>query len=231
MVKVCDKCHEETKFHVEQKDGTILCHACVKRETKEPRVAPTDDAFVRMCRRLRIGRETFPFDNFIADLPSGRCYTNGHVLLSDVDKTPMTVDGVDLDTLSELERMPYPNIGLVFRRMEGGKLIEIPEEFYGYLTAVFKPKKRTYVSVRIHAEGITVYTREQPEVVMNYREVTPGIDFEITIDAFYMAEMQPKEIRVSDGESAVRVEASYVSHVHAMDYVIIMPRQDAWKEG
>lgn len=224
---ICDKCHEETGgFQVKQKDGTVLCHSCAKAKTKKASsIAKTKDPFIKLCRNLsKMTRTPLSFADVFVETDEGRCYTNAHVMLTDIEENEMEVSAVDLKTLEERNE-PYPNVGLALSKASSnGHVVEIPEEFYGYLRSVFETKKRGRTLVRLHEGGFRVYEKyEDHGATMDYREVVPPIGFAIVFDGAYLDMLRPSKIRLTDGMDPAVVESSYLKYVDERKHVLLMP--------
>jgi len=102
---------------------------------------------------------------------SRRIYTNGHVLISEMDRLPKRHKLVDIDSLWEIskdEKFEFPTVAT--DKMIGdapvsiANAVFIPEEFYQYAQAFTKPKpKQGQVRVQVRVDEIAIVTDHRDE--------------------------------------------------------------------
>ncbi len=225
---ICDKCHEDTGgFEVRAADGRVLCHECAKEEKRPSK--PKADSFTKLARRLmRVSRTSREFTDVIAIKGGKRCYTNAHVLISEVDAVDVRPEAVDVKTLEPAE-VTYPNIENVLRkRPSGERVVEIPEEFYRYLDA-FDGKKLGNTLVKISPEGI--HARDQnhtAEMSLNYGEADVSkVRITVVFDGAYLAILKPKRILVGEtGTDLCVFEECYAKGLSEAKHVVAMPMEE-----
>jgi hypothetical protein len=227
---VCYNCGKDIKgVVITQEDGTTWCYVCKKAEMKRPEtlsVAKTKDPFVKIVRKLRkIGSfETGFFSGVFMCQGSKRMYTNGHVLISEMENIPDKYKLVNIDSLRELskgEQFEYPSIekALKLRSAFENDIIVIPEDFYRYAEAFNKSK---YVRVKIRREGIIIVDcRDDSKMV--YGEFKVPLDGEADFDSRYFMLLKPHEILVDSEVGSARIESNYAEGLENCVHVFIMP--------
>lgn len=228
MNKACSRCQVESDSYVEVSKAEVICCTCAAQDKWDgknevvidgPECVPTQDEFILMCRRFSATTDTFPFSDMFLDEDGLLCYTNGHVLLSDIDEPGSEVVGTDVFTLTR-RKSAYPSIAQAFSGEAGGDTVEIPEDFYECLSNMFDVVIRSCVTVVMDSKGIFV---EEEGVTMTYSEVVSPIKDPVAVDGMYMHELRPSRLRLSDGEKPISIESSYIDHVERRKHVIVMP--------
>jgi len=230
---VCVNCGKDIKGTViTQEDGTVYCYTCKKAEMRKPgtpTVTKTKDPFVKMARKLLkikgiVGSGAPFFDRVFMCQGSKRVYTNGQVLISEIENTPKKYKLVSIDSLWELskeERFKYPNIEKVLklRSAFGNSAMVIPEDFYQYAEAFSKSWR---VRVKLRQEGIIVDdSRDDSKMV--YGEFKVPASGEADFDFRYFMVLKPREILVDSEKGPARIESSYVEGLENCVHMLLMP--------
>ena len=226
----CDNCGKDIKDAViTMKSGETWCYKCTNaaKYPKNPKRAKTKDPFVLLARKLRDihhheGGSGFSF--VIMKSGEKRAYTNGHVLISEMKKTPAKYKLIDMDHLWELpenQRFGYPPIEKLIKAIKGDVVV-IPEDFYQYARAFPKSK---WVRVQIRRDRITVMDSSDYDqsMVLNYREIEVPSGNEADFKIQYFMALKPREIILDGEKGPAYIRSSYVEGMEKCTSVLLMP--------
>lgn len=197
----CSKCGNDLKgFRSATPSGAITCYECTRKRL-HPHAKAVDD-FVRVSRKLCAMRSvTVPYHVLIAVNRAGkRCYTNGHVLISESDSFQGSVKSIDLKSGDLVPgKMTYPNVSRVIgKRPKGDRVVRLTEEFFKLLR-VFTLKKRCLV---VFSHDSIVVREETGYMQLEYGEAdTSKIEEPVAFNAAYLAMLKPKRIVFNDDPS------------------------------
>lgn len=229
----CDNCGEDIGTTViNRPDGQKWCHACArieKRKPKNPKRARTTDRFILTARALHdiyCPWDRHPWAEIVMARGDKRAYTNGHVLITEMPKTPEKYKLVNVDTLWKVEdERKYPAIEKFTGKPAAGSYVRltIPEDFYQYAKAFGKPRpRRMEVRVKIRKDEIAI-TDGRDYSEMHYREFQTFDGGEADFDYLYMMALKPKEIMVEDAAKPVQIESTYEKGLENCKAIVLMP--------
>jgi len=226
-MKVCDKCGENTGYEVKRPNGEIWCYTCAKIERYKPlspKRTKTKDLFIRLARRLHdISNHGYGHfsESILESASKKRCYTNGHVLVSELKRKPDVYKMVSIDTLQKMDG-EYPSFEKAIPATD--KVISIPEDFYNYLKAF---NKRKTVRIMLKHDKIEAVD-EYEDMSLCYREDVEGLsslnDATICVSSVYMLALKPSRISFISADKTLVIDASYDETVDQLSSVLLMPR-------
>lgn len=224
LLMKCDKCGEDIIGTVITKsDGKQWCYKCTKAE-KYPenfKRAKTKDKRVLLARKFRSMRDDFPASGYFLVYQDKFSYTNGVVLMTDMDTVPNKYKCSDVDTLWKTDKQIFPNIEKVLKLVKGGIGMIIPEEFYRYASAFKNVGK---MRVKIRKDGIYI-DDSFDESSMSYREFSaPLLVMPVDFSLGYFMALKPREI-ILRGNKVASIESSYDKTIAAFKHVLLMPME------
>lgn len=225
---VCDNCGNDIEDTViATKSGEKWCYACMKKAKypASPKRTATKDSFVLLARKLRAMHSigTREFDRVIMKCGEKRAYTNGHVLISEMKKTPAEYELIDMDHLGELpkdRRFRYPPIEKVIKVVKENDAVIIPEDFYQYAKAFPGGKQ---IRIQVRRDGITVKDSWDEMMTLNYREFSAPLINEADFQLRYFMVLKPREIIIAAENGSAHVKSSYVEGLEKCVAVLLMP--------
>lgn len=229
---ICDNCRESIEGAViTKKNGEKWCHKCARieeRKPKNPKLTKTKDPFVKVARRIaNVHRGHNSMSEVILRNGSGRVYTNGMVLLTEMSKTPKSYKLLSLDHLWELPKAEYfgypPIEKLLNKSKEEQSAMDrmlIPEDFYQY-AKVFNTSKPYVIRVKLRRGEITIIEPDDG-TELHYRELATTPLAEADYDLRYFMALRPEEIAIF-GSDPAWVFHSYDPGVEACESVLLMP--------
>jgi len=186
----------------------------------------TDDAVIKLIRKLYDyhGRRVYGGPSqVIVQTENGRCYTNGHVLLTDFKEPGKDATFIYVESLLPIETS-YPSIKKVIPSIKDKYHVEIPESFYQCLTA-WKPGIRKHLRIRFREGEIEVKEQSDNDMVLSYQEVDNAGMPEVYFNGAYIDILKPKDFWVSNGKLPVRIGKSYDPIVDAFKIKVVMPTE------
>jgi hypothetical protein len=188
-----------------------------KTVKKERDQLPFLDKFVKKMK----GIQDMELEKLIITAKNKKAWTNGHVLISQLNSLPEDYLIHNIDTQKPVD-FQYPNIGKVidshFRDI--AYQINIPKDYYKLLKP-FNTGKKSQDYVILDASGIHTFTEDE-ECFFNYN-IDFEIDFSIRFNLFYIYTFKPAELFLSNSEKAAFVAESYKKKLNQFDNILIMP--------
>ena len=182
------------------------------------------EPFVKLCRAIKRFYSTpHEFCEVYAQDEDGkRCYTNSHVMVTNMDEVDETATGIELKT-GQVRHVPYPRLQRIFAKVpETQSVVEIPDELLDMIKP-FNARARGKATIEFGSEGIRVYEKDME---MTYREVPVPVDETVRMDLAYFKLFQPRAVLLGGPTDMVEFEGCRNSGAEGMD-VYVMPLNPA----
>lgn len=225
MTKICASCLNECGgFGHQNPEGEVICLSCFKKVLNDKKKAhnaekeKNNTLFVKMARRVNALREKSKYDKrytrIYQDSEGNSIYTDGFILLSEVETSEGVVAHIDAERLEKVPDTCDFSIDQFVEKLkynEGKTFVEISDEFLKCL-GPFDTKKTTRTLVCFSTKGAFVREMQNASVVsFNYKGAfleESDVEY-LFVEGAYLKMFRPSRIEFIKYEGEYRLYFMY----------------------